>query len=162
MNNDLEQFSEERLKDMQKHVAAGMALGYADALLIRRVIDIALAAKQSSLTIDFSKMSQAEIDDIIERLGNTGGGHIIAATTPQPDHTEQDGWIKCSEHKPEPEFGVIVTDGKITGMANVSRLKGKPFPVTMQPRTKGYEMECMGDITHWMPLPAAPKPESER
>lgn len=47
MNNFFEQFSEERLKDMQKHVAAGMALGYADALLIRQVIDIALAAKQA-------------------------------------------------------------------------------------------------------------------
>jgi len=47
MNNDLEWFSEERLKDMQKHVTAGMTLGHADSLLIRQAIDIVLAAKQA-------------------------------------------------------------------------------------------------------------------
>lgn len=106
MNNDLEQFSEERLKDMQKHVTAGMTLGHADALLIRRVIDIALAAKQAK---PFCYVSTECIKQNVDVGVGVGGGTWAMSqkpynggrgfdlvnplyTIPQPAHTERDGW----------------------------------------------------------------------
>lgn len=70
MNNDLEQFSEERLKDMQRHVTAGMTLGHADALLIRQALDIALAAKQAKPIgkIHVKRESYADIDEFEVRI----------------------------------------------------------------------------------------------
>lgn len=111
MNNDLEQFSEERLKDMQKHVTAGMTLGHADALLIRQAIDIALAAKQAKpVTMDSLRDAVAEMTGGIPMSWEKGyekGGQVVPFinfnslhrivtkfTTPQPAHTEQDGWIE--------------------------------------------------------------------
>lgn len=37
-------------------------------------------------------------------------------TTPQPAHTEKDGWIKCSERLPDDDNFVLVTNGKHVGM----------------------------------------------
>lgn len=69
-------------------------------------------------------MSQAEIDDIIERLGNTGGGHIIAAITPQPAHAEQGGWIKCSDDLPliGVEVQVYIPGNAQTGRPTVTAM----------------------------------------
>lgn len=61
-----------------------------------------------------------------------------------------DGWIACSEKMPTPFVDVIASDGKQTFTAHfideadwwclVSQLAEEP-----------------GDVTHWMPLPAAPE-----
>lgn len=61
-----------------------------------------------------------------------------------------DGWIACSERMPTPFVDVIASDGKQTFTAHfidesdwwclVSQLAEEP-----------------GDVTHWMPLPAAPE-----
>ncbi|WP_208952137.1 hypothetical protein [Rahnella sp. ChDrAdgB13] len=96
MNNDLEQFSEERLKDMQKHVTAGMTLGHADALLIRQALDVALSAKQDK-AIGYVESKTTGTDRFIlkgfyEQDINIGDRLY---TTPHPAHTEQvipDGW----------------------------------------------------------------------
>lgn len=106
MNNDLEQFSEERLKDMQKHVTAGMTLGHADALLIRQALDLAIAAKQANPdyyivrldTVDAwgSDIDLTSFEDELSasKCKDDHGGVIIPCyTTPRPAHTEQDGWV---------------------------------------------------------------------
>lgn len=211
MNNDLQQFSEERLKDMQKHVAAGMSLGYADALLIHRVIDIALAAKQAKpigvfyptafyikgqyklFTIDESKHSG------LIRNGILNESYSYMYTTPQPAHTEQANpvawllsgggtknivsfdsgnayadhsrevtplyttpqtrhaglvsWIECSERMPETYLNVLLTDeADDMCIGQLESHDDTDFFVVGCPRYKA---------THWMPLPATPKPESE-
>lgn len=71
-------------------------------------------------------------------------------TSPPLNHTEQDGWIKCSERTPEDSQWCAVR------------------------AEYGYYIQCWGseqgwlgdeisipncDVTHWVPLPAAPKPE---
>ncbi|PBI79628.1 hypothetical protein A9993_07700 [Rahnella victoriana] len=132
MNNDLERFSEERLKDMQEHVTAGMTLGHADALLIRQVIDIALAAKQAKPVGRIEGWNDHEDIYIIQWFGNQQDLPKGAAlyTTPQPAHTEQDGW------------------------------KLVPIEPTEKMIARGADMCGIKTIYKAM-LAAAPKPESE-
>lgn len=87
MNNDLDQFSEERLMQLASGKYAGTGLGIQNRE-VAPLARIALSVKQSSLTIDFSKMSQGNINDIIELFGKTGGDRIVAATTQHPCHTD--------------------------------------------------------------------------
>ena len=137
MNNDLEQFSEERLKDMQEHVTAGMTLGHADALLIRQAIDIALSAKQAK-AIGYVESKTAGTDRFIlkgfyEQNINIGDSLY---TTPQPAHTEQvipDGWKLVPI---EPTQGMVDACFEATSAGGIQ---------------KGYRAM----------LAAAPKPESE-
>lgn len=102
MNNDLEQFTEEMLKDMQKHVTAGMTLGHADALLIRQAIDIALAAKQAKpvawITWHQGCRAPDDCEDYLnaytyktEEKSVDGSDAFPVYATPQPAHTGQDG-----------------------------------------------------------------------
>lgn len=173
MNNDLEQFSEERLKDMQKHVTAGMTLGHADALLIRQAIDIALAAKQAKPTAwrvggylsnnkEWAEKASAEENYLLEPLYNhplitgidenhcepelepglyvaeimtKGGAACINGKfiTPQPAHTEHDGWRLVPE---EATIAMLTLLG-MTGSFEFMQQKYKNM------------------------LAAAPKPESE-
>lgn len=80
--------------------------------------------------------------------------HRELYTTPQPDHTEQDGWIKCSERMPDHKVNVLAATacGSIwTAFYNENR----------NCWDDGDYYDDINNVTHWMPLPAAPKPESE-
>jgi len=160
MNNDLEKFSEERLKDMQKHVTAGMTLGHADALLIRQAIDIALAVKQAKPTFEEWMSNQSENIEVDCGCVTTEAFYhwlkVAYEATPQPAHTEQDGWIKCSDRMPDSKNDVQL-------FCSYTREQFVGFH-----RGNGmFQFFNMNDVigecepTHWMPLPAAPKPESE-
>lgn len=161
MNNDLEQFSEERLMDMQKHVTAGMKLGHADALLICQAIGIALAAKQAKPVAQVYQPANIGICAALGpaiRMINVGlPAGTLLYTTPQPAHTEQDGWIKYQEQKPAANeyISFVSRHGEYA-----SGLVGEDEWVEMH---DGASFE-LAEIYIWLllpPLPAAPKPESE-
>ncbi|HGA6552044.1 TPA: DUF551 domain-containing protein [Salmonella enterica subsp. enterica serovar Thompson] len=96
----------------------------------------------------------------------------MLAAAPQPQNAQQnipenipagnstviqDGWISCSERMPEDEQEVIVHNK--LGYRYVSYFdehSGLFFDMR-----GGNQMNCIEHIlvTHWMPLPAAPKPE---
>ncbi len=63
-------------------------------------------------------------------------------------------WIKCSERMPAINTDVMVSDGKVVGMAACRRgRKGdKYFPVVHS----GNDWDTLGDVTHWQPLPELP------
>nr|WP_064670388.1 DUF551 domain-containing protein [Escherichia coli] len=75
---------------------------------------------------------------------------ITPLYTAQPVPVTPDGWIPVSERMPEPYEYVLVTDG-FDGCE------------VMRVNTDGYwgpaKSLYPGSITHWMPLPAAPKQE---
>lgn len=163
MNNDLKQFSEEYLKDMQKHMALGMTLGHADVFLIRQLIDLTLAAKQAKPVCFIGKQMLIDLTEENRSCGRVwlgsrdevdGSDRIPLYTTPQPAHTEQDGWIKCSERMPDHKVNVLAATscGSIwTAFYNENR----------NCWDDGDYYDDIINVTHWMPLPAAPKPESE-
>ncbi|EDK8462712.1 DUF550 domain-containing protein [Salmonella enterica subsp. diarizonae] len=75
----------------------------------------------------------------------------------QPAPVTQDGWISCSERMPEDEQEVIVHNK--LGYRYVSYFdehSGLFFDMR-----GGNQMNCIEHIlvTHWRPMPAAPKPE---
>ena len=145
MDNDLEKFSEERLMDMQKHVTAGMTLGHADALLIRQAICIALAAKQTKpvALVVIDKHTDEVMLDISDEGRDLQAGDALY-TTPQPAHTEQDGYwyeVECYKYK---------------GPAKLCA--GNDGPAWFFP---GSDLLVDNDEVKVIGRAAAPKPESE-
>lgn len=151
MNNDLEQFSEERLKEIADFAMAG-------AIEVVELARIALAAKQAKpeyhivrLELNDAWGSETVLNAYESQLDASkckddhGGVIIPVYTTPQPAHTELDGWIKCSDRMPEIEEDYYQTFSSAG--------------VDISYFFEGYFADQ--NITHWMPLPAAPKPESE-
>lgn len=69
----------------------------------------------------------------------------------------KDGWVACSERMPE-ETGdiIVVSDGIVMSGISYSRKKGFYL------QALEYDAdETVDDVTHWMPLPAAPQQEAE-
>ena len=156
MNNDLEQFSEERLRkiiefcDRIPEIPATVEFTGDEA---KALALIALSAKQTKpvayLIHEKDKPARLSFQSLKgfvspEDIAEHELSQDDLYTYPQPTHTEQDGWIKCSERMPS-------VDDYYLGysIAEVSDVyfDGWRF---MDER-----------VTHWMPLPAAPKPESE-
>lgn len=90
-------------------------------------------------------------------------------TTPPLNHTEQhivvpDGWIKCSDQLPPdddfvliwplPDFGVDLHVGQYMKFHK----KGAGWFAQVNEQNYGVEWYPIA-VTHWMKLPAAPKPE---
>lgn len=99
MNNDLEQFSEERLKQVG---ASGLwsRLSHAESQALAR---IALAAKQAMpvawITWHQGCRAPDDCEDYLnaytyktEEKSVDGSDAFPVYTNPQPDHTEQGGW----------------------------------------------------------------------
>ncbi|THD42800.1 hypothetical protein ERD95_21965, partial [Enterobacteriaceae bacterium ML5] len=93
MNNDLEQFSEERLKEIEKYSSNHIRVQIVEIEALAR---IALAAKQAK-AIGYVESKTTGTDRFIIKgfyAQNINIGDSIY-TTPQPAHTEQvipDGW----------------------------------------------------------------------
>ncbi|MGE4992898.1 DUF551 domain-containing protein [Yersinia enterocolitica] len=86
-----------------------------------------------------------------------------AATTQQQIIPE--GWISCSNRMPEPETPVLIL---LNGIINIGEIRWDTptheetytaFKYWDSPFIDGQPWEVY-DITHWMPLPAAPEKEN--
>lgn len=97
MNNDLEQFSEERLKQLASGKYAGTGLGIQNRE-VAPLARIALAAKQAKPVAYTDNLSLETLQgNGMACMWKEGNGaewreQIPIYTTPQPAHTEQDGW----------------------------------------------------------------------
>lgn len=94
MNNDLQQFSEVRLIDMQKHITAGMIVGHADALLIRQAI-VALEAKQPKPVGVFVTVNEYTDTPYVSWLSSAyklSAGDKLYTTPPANSPEIPDGW----------------------------------------------------------------------
>lgn len=155
MNNDLEQFSEERLKEIAMDAyEADFSCDEIEALA-----RIALAAKQAkpvAWTLNDSPIglnSVVTLSKSVAKSWNDKGRSITQLfSTPQPAHTEQDGWIECSERIPESkgEFAVYET-------LNNRVQHDYWVPDDCAAQGKGFWNHYGNNVTHWMPLPQPPK-----
>ena len=73
-----------------------------------------------------------------------------------------DGWVACSERLPDIDTEIFyfcqddgLRDGGIVSSSNFSD-KGD---AQLYVHAEGYDLRFGVDITHWMPLPAAPRQE---
>lgn len=150
MNNDLERFSEERLNNI---------IELADNPTMAALARIALAAKQADVVAYMTYKGQLLHAADPKVLEHSEPQPLYDA--PQPAHTEQDGWIKCSERMPE------VDEHKPIAIYTGNCI-GQGMFVACYDEDGFYDywdgVEISG-ISHWMPLPsppvAAPKPETE-
>lgn len=158
MNNDLEQFSEERLKELS-NINGNINTRFCDAD-IEALARIALAAKQAKPVN--SPCEKCKGSGFMDSGGTQPWGEPISVecdcTTPQPAHTEPDGWIKCSERLPDDDSFVLVTNGKHTGMG--AYLRDEHLEDDEHWQDEHFEFinkQSKYPVTHWMPLP--PNPE---
>lgn len=168
MNNDLEQFSEEELTEIINDCTGEIynTPTNDETTVSPRVLlslaHISLAAKQAKPVCFIGKQMLSDLAEENRSCGRVwlaardevdGNDRIPLYTTPQPAHTEQDGWIKCSERMPEStDEGCIVFC--LDGVRRTGFVSSGDWAIN----GKYYASEF---VTHWMPLPAAPKPESE-
>ncbi|CAH0322756.1 hypothetical protein SRABI106_04436 [Rahnella aquatilis] len=150
MNNDLEQFS----KNMLEKMAAGDI--YPTVLEQAALARIALAAKQAKPVAYavFAENGNVRIWSTDKRVTEDVGVSHPLYTTPQPAHTEQDGWINCSERMPDVGEAVLTSYQGATNLGLAEQLGAQRFFTSV---VSGRELPA----DFWMPLPAAPKPESE-
>ncbi len=156
MNNDLDQFSEERLMEM---------IHESSKPEIEALARIALSVKQANPVAEVYQPANIGICAALGpaiRMINVGlPAGTLLYTTPQPAHTEQDGWIKCSERLPDVGSSVLVViQGKHVHKGRYSQWTGAKTEKGRKPRFEDLR-GILRDVTHWMALPAAPKPESE-
>lgn len=146
MNNDLAQFSEEKLKEIEKFSSNQIRIQIFEIEALAR---IALAAKQGRPTFEDWLSSRTDTIEVDCGCVTTEAFYhwLKVAYEATPSHTEQDGWIKCSERMPQNNEQVLTWNGQYK--ATDLFLAG--CFLCNKPKL----------ITHWMPLPAAPKPESE-
>ena len=96
MSNDLEQFSEERLIQMERALSIGSLDDRPTMDEMLKITRIALAAKQAkpigyfvhTLEDGVRGMTSIPDDSPLVKVATP------LYTTPQPAHTEQDGWIE--------------------------------------------------------------------
>lgn len=89
---ELEEFTVERLEEMHKSLKEGLKLGFADALILRDVVKIALAAKRHSIAMIPDE--KPDEDGPLADGWNACRAKMLY-TTQKPAHTEQvvpDGW----------------------------------------------------------------------
>lgn len=111
-----------------------------------KLVPVEPTADMSHEGHDYYQKSKAEFGDFTP----TGMYRAMLATAPQPP-VSASGWIKCSDRMPEIMKTVIVAEGEYISYM----------------WWNGEAWDCwddhgeLQDVTHWMPLPAAPKPEGE-
>ncbi len=95
-------------------------------------------------------------------LDTAKNGYILLVQDAEPNFdvngnspVAPDGWISCSDRMPE-ETGdiIVVSDGIVMSGISYSRRDG--FYIAA---LEYDDDEPIGGVTHWMPLPAAPKQE---
>jgi hypothetical protein len=146
MNNDLEKFSEERLKEIANFAMAG-------AIEVVELARIALSAKQAKPVYqieDADGWHDCEKEEYLSLIKSQGIPDVycrVLFTTPQPAHTEQ-----------------VITDNVRDALEKA--LNAMQF---MDDTLNNLDAVCAEDVEHVTPafeairklLAATPKPESE-
>jgi len=158
---------------------AGYTLGHADVTILNELARIALASLEAqpvtewtneqcleflSIAFRHAKIKgDLEFDDI--RLGVKMVNCSRAAVLQGADGNYPvipDGWVACSERMPDigtEIFYFCQDDGlRDCGIVSSSNFSGKG-DAKLYVHAEGYDLRFGVDITHWMPLPAAPQQE---
>lgn len=182
MNNDLERFSEERLKEL---LATGKyAYNYITSMEMRSLIHIALSVKQAKPTFEDWMSNQSEKIEVDCGFVTTEAFYhwlkVAYEATPQPAHTEQDGWTSSDAANAalvmldRIDTTDPVDDDRIEGIQRIIRqiVKSPAIPVgwklvPIEPTQEMVDAHISGmqsagfSRAYRDMLAAAPKPESE-
>lgn len=122
---------------------------------------IALAAKQAKQVYQerrYQFVGKEQIEYWADINSSTYGylpesERRLIYTSPPVNHSElPDGWIDCNDELPKEDDLCLAIDDQCVIWTML--FEDDDF----YPDTGGV---CPNEITHWMPLPATPKPESE-
>ncbi|WP_404347200.1 DUF551 domain-containing protein [Enterobacter hormaechei] len=161
---------------------AGYTLGHADVAILNELARIALASLEAEPVADeraaFEAFMEGRFKDSIDRkrVKNGDQGYFAwdmivawiawqgrAAMLHGADGSSpviQDGWVDCSERMPDigtEIFYFCQDDGlRDCGIVSSSNYSGRG-DAQLYVHAEGYDLRLGVDITHWMPLPAAPQ-----
>ncbi|WP_207510185.1 DUF551 domain-containing protein [Enterobacter hormaechei] len=93
-------------------------------------------------------------EDNLDMVDHSGGSNNMVEPVTTA-YKLQDGWVACSERMPEAGDDMIVFTDDIV-MSGISYSKKKGFYIQA---LEYDDDEPVDNVTHWMPLPAAPQQE---
>lgn len=162
---ELKEFTVERLERMHESLKEGLKLGFADALILRDVVKIALAAKRAKVVAYADKQAFLNFSLGVASKewmwANKDKGLQPLYTTPPLNHTEQhmvvpDGWVSIPK-----EMLADYRDVKNSELQSYKASFGSHCDI---PRSRWQR--DLADLTEELAeidklIAAAPKPESE-
>lgn len=162
MNNDLEHFSEERLKNI---------IELADNPTMTALARIALAAKQAKPVgwiseYQLAMYQQSDDGHLVCHKSNVFiDGLKIYTTPPANSPAIPDGWVKCSDRMPK-DCQTVLCHNELTLLSEIpfvaDYVEGFEYRDGSKVCETGFYQGCdLTPVTFWKTLPAAPKPESE-
>ncbi|HFT0364525.1 TPA: DUF551 domain-containing protein [Enterobacter hormaechei] len=103
--------------------------------------------------------------DAVKRIDNAVRAAMLQGAEPVSNRDElPDGWVACSERMPDigtEIFYFCQDDGlRDCGIVSSSNFSGKG-DAELYVHAEGYDLRFGVDISHWMPLPAAPQQEAK-
>lgn len=106
----------------------------------------------------------ADEPDILAYDADKHSGYVAPGKADGNSPVIPDGWVACSERMPDigtEIFYFCQDDGlRDCGIVSSSNFSGRG-DAQLYVHAEGYDLRFGVDITHWMPLPAAPQQESE-
>ncbi|CZZ71780.1 DUF551 domain-containing protein [Enterobacter hormaechei] len=126
----------EVMKLVRDNIKMGSVLSFTEVMIIQQAMDAAMlqCADGNSPAHFRSRPAQSSLSP-----AQGGNSPVIP-----------DGWVACSERMPEGMTDVHISNGHDVG-------QGWWDGETWQTQHDYYSVP--GDVTHWMPLPAAPQQE---
>jgi len=125
------------------------------SVLIRVARDSLVLYEMELPVIDDVMLALAELQQ--RRASMLQGGEPVSNRDELPD-----GWVACSERMPDigtEIFYFCQDDGlRDCGIVSSSNYSGRG-DAQLYVHAEGYDLRFGVDITHWMPLPAAPQQE---
>lgn len=174
---ELDQFTVERLKEVTINALVSMDEASSLARVVLAVKLNSEPHKRREIHASGNTWIQCS-KQAYDRAEAAGGRVRILYERPVLNSPEiPDGWVSCSERMPEVgehdwrtafpmlvncEIGVIPAYYGFTyheGEQCYGFLESLKFGDASGDRPEQYESKLMRHVTHWMPLPAAPKPE---
>ncbi|VAM30206.1 Protein of uncharacterised function (DUF551) [Enterobacter hormaechei] len=139
---------------------------YADPL---REVTPLYTAHPAPVSVPAAMEMDDDFDSAFEHGKAVGWNAYRAAMLQSFGNSEQlnspvipDGWVACSERMPDIDteiFYFCQDDGlRDCGIVSSSNFSGKG-DAQLYVHAEGYDLRFGVDITHWMPLPAAPQQE---
>lgn len=135
----------EAMKIVRENLKTGSILSFAEVMIIQQAIDAAMLQGADGTFTNEGTRNYPE--DKLGMVDHSGDSNNMVEPVTTANKLPED-WVACSERMPE-------ADGNYWGWWSESKRQGPAWFIKSELQAQFQSSE----ITHWMPLPAAPQQE---